>query len=138
MPGEFAIIMGLILFVIASVNLVIVLYEWHCDRKLVRSGVETTGRITDAATYPEIENVSSGQYRFYAEFSVSGVTYHAGSRFSGGMKDELLGREVAILYDPEDPEKSRFKNDISVMRNEAGYIIVLLAGIGLVVYGVFF
>ena len=135
MPGELAIIMGLFLFVIASVNLVIVLYEWHCDRKLVRSGVETKGRITDAATFPDIENVNSGQYRFYAEYSVNGVAYHSSSRFVSGSRDEYLGKEVAILYDPDNPGKSRFKNDISVMRNEAGYIIVLLAGIGLVVYG---
>jgi len=138
MPREFAIVMGLILLVIASVNLVIILYEWRCDRKLVRAGVETTGRITDAATYPEIENVNSGQYRFYAEFMAGGATYHASSRFASGSRDEFLGKEIAILYDPENPGKSRFKNDISVIRNEFQYVVVLLAGIGLVVYGVFF
>lgn len=138
MPREFAIVMGLILLVISSVNLVIVLYEWHCDRKLVRAGAETTGRITDAATYPEIENVSSGRYRLYAEFNAGGATYHASSRFASGSKEEYLGKDVAIIYDPENPRKSRFKNDISVMRNEFQYVVIFLAGIGLLVYGVFF
>ncbi len=135
MPKEFAIIMGLILIVISSGNLLFILYEWYCDRKLQRRGVETIGRITDAATYPDIENVNTGQYRLYAEFKVGDATYHANSRFAGGSRDEFLGKETVIVYDPDNPEKSRFKNDISVIRKEAGYIIVLLAGSGLVVYG---
>ena len=138
MSVEFAIIMGLILLVISSVNLLIIFHEWNCDRRLVRQGIETTGRITDAATFPDIEDINSGQYRFYAEFIVNGATYHTSSRFVSVSKDEFLGREVVILYDPDDPEKSRFKNDISVIRKEWGYIIIFFAGIGLLVYGVFF
>lgn len=138
MPKELAIIMGLILLIIASVNLLVIVHEWYCDRRLVRTGVETKGKITDAATFPDIENVNSGQYRFYAEYTVNGTIYHASSRFVSGSKDEYLGKEIAILHDPENPEKSRFKNDISVMRKEVQYVAVLIAGIGLVVYGVFF
>jgi hypothetical protein len=126
------------LFAISLVNLLFILHEWYCDRRLLRKGIETTGKITDAATYPDIENVNSGQYRFYAEFIVNDITYHASSRFVSGLKNGFLGKEVPILYDPDDPEKSRFKNDISIMRKEAGFIVMLFAGICLVIYGAFF
>ncbi|MBN2080112.1 MAG: hypothetical protein JW838_14180 [Spirochaetes bacterium] len=138
MPKDFAAVLGLILLVISAIHLVINLYEWRRDMNLLHTGTETTGIITDAATYPDIENVNSGQYRFYADFTVKGVTCCASSRFASRKKSAFMNREVAIVYDPENPARSRFKHDISVLRDGVEYIILFIVGLALSIYGIFF
>lgn len=138
MPKDFIAVIGLIMLVISAIHLVILLYEWRRDMNLLHAGTETAGIITDAATYPDIENVNSGQYRFYADFTVDGVTYCASSRFASSRKNAFMNREVAILYDPEDPGRSRFKHDISVLRDGVDYIILFIAGLALSAWGLLF
>jgi len=110
-------------------------FDWRRDEKLLRTGIETTGKITDAATYPQIENVNSGQYRFYAEFKAADNTTHvAASHFASHSPERFLNTEVAILYDPKNPDHSRFKTDISLVREVIINIAVFLIGLGLIVY----
>ncbi len=111
--------------------------DWRRDKKLLLTGVETTGKITDAATYPQIENVSSGRYRFYAEFRSADNSVHiAASRFAGSSPEKFLDTEVAIIYDPENPDHSRFKNDISIARDLIINLITFITGLGLFLYAV--
>ncbi len=138
MPKDFIAVIGLIMLVISAIHLAIILYEWRRDMNLLRTGREATGIITDAATYPEIENVNSGQYRFYADFTVDGVTYCASSRFASRRKNDFMDREVTVVYDPADPGRSRFKDDISVLRDGLDYIILLIIGLALSAWGLLF
>ncbi len=138
MPKDFIAVIGLIMLVISAIHLAIILYEWRRDMNLLRTGRETTGTITDAATYPDIENVNSGQYRFYADFIVNGVTYCASSRFASRRKNDFMNREVAIVYDPADPGRSRFKHDISVLRDGLEYIVLFIVGLALSAWGLLF
>lgn len=110
-------------------------FDWHRDKKLLLTGIETTGKITDAATYPQIENVNSGQYRFYAEFkSADNTTHFAASHFASSSPEKFLNTEVAIIYDPKNPDHSRFKNDISLVRDVIINICVFVIGLGLIIY----
>ena len=112
-------------------------FDWRRDRKLLLTGTETTGRITDSATYPQIENVSSGQYRFYAEFRSPDNAHHiAASRFTSSSPEKFLNTEVAVIYDSRDPDHSRFKNDISIARDLIINIIMFAIGMGLFLYAV--
>ncbi len=138
MPKDFIAVIGLIMLVISAIHLAIILYEWRRDMNLLRTGRETMGMINDAATYPDIENVNSGQYRFYADFTVNGVTYYASSRFASRRKNAFMNREVAIVYDPADPGRSRFKQDISVLRDGLEYIVLFIVGLALSAWGLLF
>ena len=138
MPHEVAIILGIILAAIGAFHSVFMLYDWYCDNKLVKMGKEITAKVTEAATCPDIENVNTGEYRYYAEFVVNSVTYYTSSRFTGSSTDEYLGKEVIVIYDPANPEKARFKNDVSVVFHDGEYVFLFLVGVGLLLYGLFF
>jgi hypothetical protein len=110
-------------------------FDWRRDKKLLLTGTETTGKIKDAATYPDIENVNSGQYRFYAEFkSADNTTHVAASHFASSSPEKFLNTEVAIIYDPKNPDHSRFKNDISLGREVILKIGMFVIGLGLILY----
>ncbi|HOI74269.1 MAG TPA: DUF3592 domain-containing protein [Syntrophales bacterium] len=128
-------LVGVILAFYGFVDGVFNFFDWRRDEKLLRTGIETTGKITDAATYPQIENVNSGQYRFYAEFKAADNTTHvAASHFASSSPEKFLNTEVAVIYDPKNPDHSRFKNDIRLIREVAINISVFLIGLGLIIY----
>jgi hypothetical protein len=110
-------------------------FDWHRDKKLLLTGTETTGKITDAATYPQIENVNSNQYRFYAEFKSADNSHHiAASHFASSSPEKFLNTEVAIIYDPKNPDHSRFKNDISLVREVVIKFSMFVIGLGLILF----
>ncbi len=118
-------------FVDAIFNLV----EWRREKKLLLTGTETKGTIIDAHTYPDIEELNSGQYCFTAEFKAAdNIAYHARSRFASRSPHKFLNREVAIIYDPQNPQHSRFKTDISIMREIIIKISMLAIGLGLILF----
>jgi hypothetical protein len=138
MPTETEIgcfLIGAILAFYGFVDGIIDFFDWRHDKKLLLTGTETTGKITDAATYPQIENVNSGQYRFYAEFKAADNSTHtAASHFASGSPEKFLNTEVAIIYDPKNPDHSRFKNDISLVREVILKIGMFVIGLGLILY----
>lgn len=133
-----ALLAGIILIVLGFFNTLIGLYEWHCDEELLKTGSKAVGTITDAVTYPQDDSVNTGQYRFVAEFkSEDNKTCYAKSRFASRAKDKYLNTKVTVIYDPGNPERSRFEHDISIMRDVYEYIFMFVPGIGLLLFGIY-
>lgn len=107
-------VISLVAIPIALIKLCIALYEWYTDRRLLRTGAETTGTVVDECRYdPSGEEVSddpSYYSRFFAEYEVGAAKYRVLSRFHGKRHD-LLGERYVIVYDPVKPERARFKRD---------------------------
>ena len=133
-----ALIAGPLLFLYGFFNTIISVYEWHRDMKLFKTGQRAVGMITEAVTYPNDDSVNSGQYRFIADFKTENdITCYAKSRFASRAKEKFLNTEVIIIYDPGDPDNSRFEHDISLIRDVFENVLLLTSGIGLFLYGIF-
>lgn len=134
-----AIIAGLILFTIGFFRLLKSIFEWHNDQKLIKTGDRATGTITDTITFRDDDYLNSGQHRFIAEFKTKdNTTAYSKSRFVSRSKEKYLNTKVIIIYDAKNPQKSRFENDISMIRDVYMYIIILILGIGLMLFGYFY
>ena len=131
-----ALLSGLILSATGFFRTLISLYEWYADKKLLITGLKAEALITEAVTYPADDSVNTGQYRFIAEFKAKdNITYYAKSRFASRSKEKYMNTAVTVVYDPDNPDKSRFERDISVIRDVNENIIILVIGTGLILFG---
>lgn len=119
-------------------KLILRLYEWYTDWKLLRTGTETTGTIVDEARYDPCpdEGTDSPSYssHFLAEYAVGTATYRVLSRFID-RKHAMLGWQYVILYDPKKPERARFKCDHTLIWPVRLWLVALVIDIAIVVYG---
>jgi len=137
MPKEIALVVGSIFFTANIILLVIDIYELHCDIKLLKTGNEIMGIITKVVTYPEYDNLQSGQYRFIAEFKIDNQTYYSISRFISTSKEKYMNKEVVIVYDKNNPLNARFKYDKNLKGSSIMHAVFLIISIGLVIYGIY-
>ncbi len=135
MPKDLAVLLGLALGLGGLIHFVIGLVEWAQDRRLVREGLEATGRVVEEVNYPDTESVQTGYYRYIARYVVEGSVHHVTSRFSGG-RGLYKDREVAILFDPRNPGRARFKLDRGLLGGVLGPAFFVLAMLGLFLYGI--
>ncbi|PLW94823.1 MAG: hypothetical protein C0592_01740 [Marinilabiliales bacterium] len=133
-----ALLAGAILFIFGSIWTLISLYDWFQDKKLLRTGARTTGIITEAVTYPDEDDVNTGQYKFIADYKTeNNETRYVKSRFASRSPEEYLHKEVSIIYNPVNRHHARFEKDISIKRDVYLYITLTVIGIVLILIGVF-
>ncbi len=127
---------GFIFMVLGLPQILFSLWEWRKDEKLLRTGKRTEGIIENSVTYPDDDSLQSGQHRYHAFFlDGDGIRRCAKSRFADSFPSGLMGRHVTVVYDPEDPERSRFVEDISVLREVIEHSAVFTLGLILFVAG---
>jgi hypothetical protein len=131
-------VISLVAVPIALIKLCIALYEWYVDRRLLRTGIETTGTVVDECRYdPSGEEVSddpSYYSRFFAEYEVGTGKYRVLSRFHG-KRHALLNERYVIVYDPEKPGRARFKRDDTLIWPVRINVIALVIALGVFIYG---
>ncbi len=130
-----AILLGLVLIIISLPHGIVSIFEWIKDKKLLRSGKKTIGKITDSVTYPNDDTVNTGQYRFIAEFcDEKGRVRYAKSRFASRSPEAFMNKQIHVVYDEKDPKKNRFLKDISEVRKVVEYALLFLLGVGFVLF----
>ena len=133
-----ALLAGAILFIFGSIWTLISLHDWSQDKKLLRTGKRAIGRISDAVTYPDEDDVNSGQYKLIADFKTEdNETRYAKSRFTSRSPEEFMKNEVIIVYNPDNRDQARFERDFSIKRDVYLYIALTIIGIVLILIGVF-
>ncbi len=127
---------GLILMVLGLPQILFSLWEWRKDEKLLRTGKRIEGIIESSVTYPNDDSLQTGQHRYHAFYQDDdGIRRCAKSRFADSFPSGQMGRHVMVVYDPEDPERSRFEEDISVLREVIEHSAVFTLGLILFVAG---
>ena len=134
-----ALLSGVILIFFGLIWFFIKLYELNRDKKLLKTGRRTKGIITESVTYPNEDDLNSGQYKFIADFKTEkNETHYVKSRFASRSPEKYMNTEVTIIYDPDNPDVARFEHDISIKREVYTYIALTILGILLLLAGVFF
>ena len=114
----------------ASVGFGILLYFSHFNPFNNKGYIETTGVIVDEYIeydeyYDEYDDYNSTtMYRPIAEFEVDGEIYEVGSDSSSSIPS-LLGKEVKILYNPNNPYDAFFKTSNTLFV----FLIILITAI---------
>jgi hypothetical protein len=136
MELKYIFIISIISLPIIIFKLIIYIYEWHKDRKLLRTGKETIGIIVDEGNYDANDSPDSPCYYscFFAQYEVDNKTYQVKSRFWDN-KHKLLGKQYVIIYDPEKPEWSRFKCDDTLIWPVKYSLFALIIIMGIFIYG---
>lgn len=129
---------GVILVLLGLTKGIPAFIEWRRDKRLLLTGIETTGIINEATKGGGVDEEMSGSYILSAEFkSADGLIREAIAHFVVLSPGKFLNTEVAIIYDPEKPEHAQFKNEIHPGRRFFVlilYILMLAVGLGLFLY----
>jgi len=135
-PG--LILVGLIFLVIGIPHLIFSLLDWRKDKKLLATGARAEGTIESSVTWPDDDRLQSGQHRYHAHFlDEQGIGRCAKSRFADSDPEGQLHRKVTVVYDPKNPDHSRFEHDLGVSREVIEHLSVLTLGLILFFLGVF-
>ncbi|MBN2363745.1 DUF3592 domain-containing protein [candidate division WOR-3 bacterium] len=132
-----SIVIGLVLILIGSVHSVFSLWDFNKDKELMRKGRKIVGRVKESVTYPQEDDVNTGQHKLMAEFLDSaGRTQWVKSRFATHSPELYINKEVYIVCDPDNPKKARFLVDTSLVREVVENLVILIIGVGLFLFGV--
>lgn len=138
------IIFGLVFTVISGITNYFVYKNIKRMNYLKKFGMETVGTIVDykkVRNYSKEENSNIKRYKYYAlvEFQVEGETYSV-YIYGGHFSNRSIGREVVVIYDPQNPEKAMSKQleaSSWILYIFLVFIpIELLFGLGLLIVGI--
>ena len=111
------------IFFAAGIGLIFLGFGNIRDRRIY---TETTAVISNISY---VEDERGGHYEVLVKYSVDGNEYEAAlGQYNTGMS---VGQEVAIMYDPGDPNSIKAAgNASSTMYFVAGFVAILLAAAG--------
>ncbi|MCA9609014.1 MAG: DUF3592 domain-containing protein [Myxococcales bacterium] len=137
MDPYWLLIVGVLGVVFGTPWLVIGLLERRRERALRARGRRVAGTIVGSVTYPNEDDLQSGQHRLLVEYVVDGVTYTLKSRLASSGGDGREGEAIGVVHDPEDPDRSRLEMDLDAGPPVWRHLAIVLIGLALVLAALF-
>ena len=95
------------------------------------------GKVVDVCTFPNEDDLQSGSYRVIVEYQAGERTLRTKSREDSPWWDDAVGREFAVVFDPDHPTTARLECDLRAGPPILRHVAIAAVGIGLLVAGWF-
>ena len=107
------------------------LSERRSERCLQARGTRVMGKVIDLRE----DDSHSGSWRLVVEYRSGKRTLRVVSREESPLWDDAVGREFAVVYDPDDPTSARLECDLRAGPPIVGPLVVAAIGILLLLAG---
>jgi len=109
--------------------------ERRSERRLQARGIRVMGKVVDVRTFPTEDDLQSGSWRIVVEYEADDQTLRVVSREDSPWWDDAIGREFAVVFDPDNPASARLECDLQAGPPIVRHVAAAAIGIALLLAG---